>query len=118
MELLLWNYRARLVRVVDGDTADVQLDFGMHCYRIERLRLLGVNAPELRGPEHERGLAATEYVRRWFDAAASTGMEWPLIIHTEKSDAFGRYLGQVTRLVDGDNLNAALIRDGHAVVFS
>ena len=43
----LYHYRARLLRVVDGDTIDVELDHGFERMRsTRRLRLLGVDTPE------------------------------------------------------------------------
>lgn len=36
----IWAYRARPVRVIDGDTIEVTVDAGFANYRTERLRLL------------------------------------------------------------------------------
>ena len=40
-------YDATLVRVIDGDTIDCDLDLGMNLTARFPVRLLGVNAPEL-----------------------------------------------------------------------
>lgn len=45
----IWAYRAKVERVIDGDTLDVTVDAGFANYRTERLRLLGVNTPERKG---------------------------------------------------------------------
>ena len=44
----IWAYRARPLKVVDGDTLDVALDAGFRNFREERLRLLGLNTPSAR----------------------------------------------------------------------
>jgi endonuclease YncB( thermonuclease family) len=112
----LWVYRARLVRVVDGDTLDATIDAGFHAYRTERLRLLGVDTPEVFGPKAEpAGAEATIYAKAWF-ADAGPG-DWPLIVRTEKSDVFGRFLAVVWRASDGACLNDDLLASGHAEVY-
>lgn len=111
----LWVFRARVHRLIDGDTIDVILDCGLTTYRTERLRLLGVDTPETRGPSRPAGLASTEYVRAWL-SAADLG-DWPLIVQTHKSDSFGRYLGMVWRASDGQCLNDCLLSAGMAVEY-
>ncbi len=51
----MFEYRARLVRVVDGDTLDLTLDLGFGIIRTDRFRLFGLNAPELSTGEGIRG---------------------------------------------------------------
>ena len=109
-----WVFPATLVRVVDADTIDCLIDVAMHGRRIERLRLLGVNAPETRGATKAAGDAATGYVVWWLSQA---GGDWPLRIETHKSDVFGRYLALVWRVYDGRCLNDDLVSSGHAVPF-
>ena len=120
MPTTLYVYRARLERVVDGDPIDVTISLGLHDYRLERLRLLGVNAPEVHGPSRPAGLAATEFTADWLTVAVPPDDPdgWPLVIRTTKSDAFGRFLCSVWRTVDGRNLNADLLASGNAVPFA
>ncbi len=113
----MWVFRARWTRVVDGDTLHVYLDQGFHAYRIENLRLLGLNAPEMRGDTREAGLKARQFVIDWLADADSSSLEWSLIIQTEKADAFGRYLATIWRVVDGACLNDDLLTSGNAVPF-
>lgn len=44
----LFTYQAKVLRVIDGDTLEVELDLGLRCYRRERIRILGMDAPETR----------------------------------------------------------------------
>ncbi len=115
MPSALWVYRAKLERVVDGDTIDITLDAGLHVYRTERLRLLGVNTPERRGATLAAGKAAREYVTEWLRTRA--GAAWPLRIQTEKGDAFGRWLATVWAASTGECLNDDLLTSGQAAVY-
>ncbi len=112
------NYvrRGKVTRVVDGDTIDVELDFGFSLYQIHRLRLLRVNTPELNSPdlaERAKAIEARDYVTK------QIGLR-PVILQTVKSDSFGRYLAEVYYTdVDGVqcNLSDDLIANGLALSF-
>lgn len=112
MPVQTWVFRARCTRVVDGDTLDVVIDQGMHTQRTERVRLLGVNAPELHGATREAGIVARSWVDAWI-VAAGLGT-WPLVIQTYKADVFGRYLATIWRGDKGEELNASLVTAGMA----
>ena len=112
----MWEYRARVLRVVDGDTVDADIDVGFHLVTKVRLRLLGVNTPEL----HDRhpvvkaaALQAKAFTQAWVDALPTE--EWPVTISTQKDDVFGRWLA----VVDGPHgeLNGALLQSGNATVW-
>lgn len=107
---LLYNYRARPVRVIDGDTIEVYIDLGFHLYRTEHVRVLGVNCPERGQAGYE---AATAYTKGWLTQFALG--EWPLSLSTKKGDSFGRWLAIVT--ASGRNLGIDLWTDGHAVLY-
>lgn len=111
-----WTFRARVSRVVDGDTVDALIDQGLHARRLERLRILGVNCPELHGPSGEAGQRATQFTARWLDTHEHD-LEWPFVLETRKADEFGRYLAAVRCGVDGSDLAADLLASGNAVPF-
>lgn len=103
----IWTYRARVVDVIDGDTLDVVVDVGFRMRRTIRLRLAGVDTHETYGVDHDseeyqRGRRETEYVMDWLDDA--TG-EWPVVVRTEDTGKYGRYLATVKRQADGAVLN-------------
>lgn len=128
----LWHYRAFVIRVVDGDTLDLFVDKGFGEYTRQRVRLLGVDTPEMRprkgSPEAriaEKAAAklATERVVRLVG-----GRE--VILKTSKAGKFGRWLGViylpedvVTRLAgvtesrERKTLNDLLLEEGHAVPY-
>lgn len=78
---------ARFLRVVDGDTVDFEVDLGFRIFTYERFRLFGVDAPELRGEERDRGLEAK---RALVDLLLRSGPDF--MLRTYKSDKYGRWL--------------------------
>jgi micrococcal nuclease len=104
----LYNYKATIIEVVDGDTVTALIRLGLYLTATHRLRLLGIDTPELRGPTREAGLAAKAFVVEHL-------LGRDVIIHTEKDDAFGRWLGLI--YLDGVPFNDLLIAAGHAVPY-
>ncbi len=123
---MLYQYRVRVERIIDGDTIQAELDCGMRIYRVERLRLLSVDTPELRARDPAERLAAIDakmYTAAWVaDHAAhaspetGTTADWPLLVRTVKADSFGRWLGDVT-CGGSHSLNDDLLSSGHASPF-
>lgn len=106
---------AEVVRVVDGDTYDLRIHVWEDIVLEKRIRLLGVDTPELRprsGSDFEReaekvrAKAATEFVRSTFDGAEIIRFQYAW-----DSDNFGRALGTV--LVDGCDIRDLLRDAGH-----
>jgi micrococcal nuclease len=86
----MYEYRARCLHVIDGDTFDVVVDLGMRIMLTERIRLFGVDTPE-RG--HADWAAARSFTAQFLYDSPS---EWPLLIRTIKpKDKYGRWLAQV-----------------------
>ena len=58
----MWTYRAKVIRVIDGDTVDVDIDLGFGIWqKNERVRIMGIDTPESRTRnkiEKKFGLAA------------------------------------------------------------
>lgn len=104
LENFLYMYKARVTRVVDGDTIDVTIDHGMRVYSEQRVRILGVDTPE-RGQENYR--EASEFTRSKLEGK-------DIIIQTYKGDSFGRYLANVYYLEDNiyKKLSEELINKG------
>ncbi|MGH2586726.1 MAG: thermonuclease family protein [Dehalococcoidia bacterium] len=105
-------YPARVLRVVDGDTLDLEIDVGFALTTRQRVRLLDAWAPEVRGPERALGLVSAGFVSKW--VASHCQGEWPFRVQTEKDDAFGRYLAYVWAMDDGSSLADDLVDGGYA----
>lgn len=99
----MYEYQAKLIEVIDGDTIDVTVDLGFDMRRDIRLRLKGIDTAEIHGVDHdsseyERGIEQTEFVQAWFTQGQSMyDGEWPFIVETEKRGKFGRYLAVIER---------------------
>ncbi|HUR58504.1 MAG TPA: DUF1016 N-terminal domain-containing protein [Opitutaceae bacterium] len=102
----LFTYRATILRVIDGDTFLVGLDVGPETFRQEKLRLRGLDCPEMSTAE---GRAA----KRFVDGLLSPGAA--VIVATTKPDKYDRYLADVfLEGADGLFLNNQLLAAGHA----
>ena len=102
--------KVHLDRYLDGDTIEVTLDLGCKVFKVERVRLAGINAPELYGASIEAGKAARDWLFMQLHMAKV------VTVTTSKGafyDKYGRYLATV--YADGRNMNEALIAAGHAV---
>jgi micrococcal nuclease len=106
--LLCWAAVASPVKVVDGDTFDADVRVWIGVTHRERIRVLGVNTPELKGATREAAQAARAFTAEWL-----AGSEVRLYVC--QRDAFGRLLATVTRARDGANLTEALLTSGHGI---
>jgi len=110
----MYNYKAHVDRVVDGDTIDVTLDLGFDVHIKQRLRLFGVDTPETRTrnlKEKKAGLKSKKYV---IDAIADKDIQ----ITTEEKGKFGRYLAMIYYGTDfKQNLNRELVDKGLATEY-
>lgn len=90
----MFQYKAIITNVVDGDTFDMDIDLGFHIHIHERVRLLGIDTPEKFGKEKELGLIMKSFATKYF-----LGKE--VVIKSEKvdeaanTDSFGRWLVNV-----------------------
>lgn len=111
--------RASLLRVIDGDTLRLHVDLGWNVASDHNVRLLRVNAPEMKLATKAAGLASKIFVEGWLMEHAGhmpAPTAWPFYIQSEKDDAFGRYLCEVY-CGEGHNLSADLLSEGFAVPF-
>lgn len=87
------TYPAKLVRVIDGDTMELDIDLGFRIVIREKIRLANIDTPETFRPrndaEKKHGLAAKQFVELWFASANN------IKVSTEKTGKYGRWLGTV-----------------------
>lgn len=88
----MYKYKCKLVKVIDGDTIDLDIDLGFAVTLRERVRLEGVNTPEVRGHEKGAGFEAKAFVEEWF--ASGTEFEYWSNKYN-KHDKYGRSLGTI-----------------------
>jgi micrococcal nuclease len=110
-------YRVKQVlRVVDGDTIDVDIDLGFDISLTKRVRLSGVDAPESRTTdlkEKALGLEVKEWLKKNLDGKKNVLIKTELPDSTEK---YGRILGRL--YVDDVCLNDRMIDEGYAWEYS
>lgn len=111
----MYEYRIKKVlKVVDGDTIDVDIDLGFNISYTQRVRLAGIDTPESRtkdAREKALGLEVKDKLKKAIDAAKIVVVKTEL---PDSSEKYGRILGWV--YLDGDtrSLNEQLIDEGYA----
>lgn len=116
----MYEYRCKILKVVDGDTVDVDIDLGFGVWlKKERVRMMGIDTPESRTRDKVEklfGLTAKQYVK---DNMPTNSMQ---VLKTEidrsgedKKGKFGRILGDF--ILDNKRLTDMMIEDGHAVAY-
>lgn len=112
----MYEYAVKLVRVVDGDTVELDVDLGFTVRVTVMFRLFGINAPEVKGTSKEFGLASKQ-------ALINILNEGSLTVKSEKAiktDKYGRWLAAITvTRSDGSTVNVSdwMILSGFAVPY-
>ena len=114
----MYQYRCQILRVVDGDTVDIDIDLGFGVWmRKQRVRLYGVDTPESRTRDLEEkkfGMMAKKYVKGYLPI----GTDQILSTHKDGKGKFGRILGEFVVEEGMTTLNALLIKNHHAVKYT
>ena len=124
MELQLphYTYRATVVKVIDGDTIDVDIDVGFHTTLRKRLRFLGIDTWEVRGEEKEKGLIAKARLQEVLDQAETIYVQTVM----DATGKYGRVLAWVWTVMPTNwsesgehitNVNELLLREGHGTEY-
>ncbi len=111
----MYEYRATITRVIDGDTVEALVDLGFGVLTDQTFRLYGINAPETRGESRDAGKAATEYLRLLIDKHTGNSSTLTIQTHKDRQEKYGRYLAVL--VANGMNLNVGMINAGHAVPY-
>ena len=113
MENHLYHYRAHVVSVYDGDTCTADFDLGLYSIRRKQiLRLARINAPEIRGREHDAGIRARDALRRLI-------LDKDVIVRTlkDRKGKYGRWIAEIwVKQEDGSylNVNDWMLENGYA----
>ena len=114
-------YRAKLERVVDGDTIDALIDVGFDIWVKKRIRYKGIDTRESRTrnlDEKKKGLAAKDRNKELLEEISSKPGYFRL--KSYGVGKYGRVLGEIFILDNKDNpinINETLIKEGHAYVY-
>ena len=117
----MYEYRCKVIKVIDGDTVDVDIDLGFDILlKDERVRIMGIDTPESRTRdkvEKKFGLASKARLKELIG-----GRSGPILktqINKKGEDMrgkFGRILGDFVT-DDGRMVTDILIEEGHAVAY-
>ena len=107
------NYSAKLLRVVDGDTADAMIDLGFNTWVKKRIRFYGVDTWESRTrnlEEKKKGLEAKAYVKDLLENSD----EGKFVLKSYGVGKYGRVLGELFVKGNETSVNELLKENGHA----
>lgn len=106
----MFEYRAHVISVYDGDTCTVEVDLGFNVHMKMKVRLSNINAPEMRGDEREEGIRARDALRKLIEGS-------PVRIETikDRQEKYGRYLAHIYVDECGEmSVNDWMVSNGHA----
>ena len=115
----MYEYRCKVVKIVDGDTVDVDIDLGFGVWlKKERIRMFGIDTPESRTrdlDEKKYGLMAKDYITRLLDDEGGIVLK----THKDAEGKYGRILGELWRTTDfaDTSINDLMIKNHHAVAY-
>lgn len=113
----MYQYKAKIDRIVDGDTIDIIVDLGFKITTNQRIRLKGINTPETYNvkrdsDEYKKGTIAKEFVMKRITENNSEAL-----IETDKDTGkYGRYIATIWLADSEISLNDELVEKGFAIV--
>lgn len=109
----MYIYNGIVTKVYDGDTITMDIDLGLGVWvRGEKIRLYGINAPEIRGAEREQGAVSRDALRQLI-----YGQKVRLKTYKDKTGKYGRYIGTIHLITDSKPLDISrwMVENGYAV---
>jgi len=112
----MYEYKAKITRVVDGDTLKALVDVGFNMHHNVTLRLYGIDCPETRTKDLEEKEKGFEAKNRMINILESCNYE--VNIKSHGVDKYGRCLAEVVSITphgETKNINRILLDEGLAV---
>ena len=108
----MYTYKAHIIDVYDGDTVTAVVDLGFHVTMKIKVRLKGIDAPELRGEERPAGLVSKARLEELI-------LNKDVLLYTfkDKQEKYGRWLGDIVVPNTTDTVNNILLNEGLAVPY-
>lgn len=103
----MFEYYATVLKVIDGDTVDFDVDLGFDVHMNMRVRLAGIDAPEMRTKD---GMVS----RSWLILKLPVGSKFLIRTDKDRKEKYGRYLATVFPLDGSMSINDKMIEAGHA----
>ena len=116
----MYRYKVNIVKVVDGDTVDIDIDLGFGVWmKDERVRVMGIDTPESRTSDKVEkvfGLAAKDRLKELIPEGSIQVLKTEVDRDGEDAKGkFGRILGDF--IVEGERITDILVSEGHAVEY-
>jgi micrococcal nuclease len=111
----LYTYKIKeITKIYDGDTITAVIDLGMWITVTESIRLMGINAPEVRGEERPDGLKSKAWLIETLEGAINDGKSIYVKTVLDKKGKYGRLLGYL--YIEGQDIsvNEQLVKAGFA----
>lgn len=111
----MYEYKARLKKIIDGDTIDLVIDLGFKMTTEQRIRLKGIDTPETwrqkkDSEEYKNGMESKNYVEKRLNENGNI-----FRIRTDKEPGmYGRYIADILLEDSGLSLNDELLQHGLA----
>jgi micrococcal nuclease len=114
----MYEYKAQIQRVIDGDTAVAVVDLGFSTFKNEHLRLFGINTPELNSKDEEQRAAA----KAAQNALSALIVGKVVIVKTfkDRTEKYGRMLAEIFITDDKGvvaNVNQWMIDNKYATIY-
>jgi micrococcal nuclease len=111
----MYEYKAKVVRVIDGDTIDVDIDLGFSTVlQKRRIRLYGIDTPESRTRDKEekkRGIISKKYL------LLKCPIGGYITLKSHGVGKFGRILGELFEYNTDESINQEMCDEGYAVPY-
>ena len=116
----MYEYKCKVLKVVDGDTVDIDIDLGFGVWmHKERVRMMGIDTPESRtrdSVEKQFGLASKDKLKSLLPIGSMQILKTEIDKSGEDAKGkFGRILGDF--LIEGKRASEILIEEGFAVAY-
>ena len=116
----MYEYKVNILKVVDGDTVDVDIDLGFGCWlRNERVRIVGIDTPESRTSDKIEKIFGEAAKQRLTSLLSSEAVLMSQVskMGENMKGKFGRILGDF-KTITGEIVTEVLMKEGHAVAYN
>lgn len=114
----MYTYKAKLVRVINGDTLDINIDLGFDIIIKQRLKLFGIDTPDSMSKNVETKQKGLEVKQRLIGLLTK---EFKVETMLNKRGKYGRILGKIFIVDEKDNevcINELLVNEGLATRYN
>ena len=110
----MYEYKVKVIDVIDGDTIDVVIDLGFDIFTNKRIRLAGIDCPESRTTdlnEKRLGTEAKEYLKLLLVNASNVVVK---TLPADTYEKYGRVLGKLYIDSSVISVNELMVSRGYA----